>query len=108
MGVSRKTVSQWIARYKFYGEAGLKNKKPGPRKGSPVWNKISVEIEEKVIEIVKREPFRDPDWIANELFLFYVSRLLSIKVLYTEYSKETRSIITMDIISTEKNQNGMP
>ncbi|MDP2624887.1 MAG: DDE-type integrase/transposase/recombinase, partial [Candidatus Peregrinibacteria bacterium] len=45
LGVNKRTVSRWIARYRFEGLDGICPKKPGPRKGSVAVNRISEEIE---------------------------------------------------------------
>ncbi|MDP2625235.1 MAG: helix-turn-helix domain-containing protein [Candidatus Peregrinibacteria bacterium] len=45
LGVNKRTVSRWIARYRFEGLDGICLKKPGPRKGSVAVNRISEEIE---------------------------------------------------------------
>lgn len=67
LGVSRQSVSKWLAKYKYEGETGLYPKKSGPKKGN-TWNKTREGIEDRVIEIAKEHPFKGPDWISDELY----------------------------------------
>ena len=64
--VSRQSVSKWLARYRYEGEEGLLPRKPGP-KNSKAWNKTSKELEDKIIDIAKSNPFKGPDWITDQL-----------------------------------------
>ena len=66
LDVSRKTVSQWLAKYRVEGEAGLAPKKSGPKGGSS-WNRTPDEMEEVVMALAEDNPFKGPDWLADEL-----------------------------------------
>ena len=64
--VTRQTASKWLAKYKHGGIAELVPKKPGSKTGT-TWNRSSVEIEDRVVEIGNKHPFKGPDWLADEL-----------------------------------------
>lgn len=66
LDVSRQTISKWLAKYRYEGEAGLAPKKSGPKKGR-TWNKTSSAIEDKVCQIAEDNPFKGPAWIADKL-----------------------------------------
>ena len=66
LDVRRETVSRWLAKYKFEGIDGITPKKSGPKKGK-AHNRTNDVIEEMVIEIAKKNPFKGPQWIADEL-----------------------------------------
>jgi transposase InsO family protein len=67
LGVSRQSISKWLAQYKFEGESGLYAKKPGPKKGL-AWNKTGVEIEDIIVELARDNPFKGPVWLSDELY----------------------------------------
>lgn len=94
LDVSRQTVSKWLAQYRVEGEAGLAPKKSGPKNGT-AWNKTSEEIEEIVCKIAEDNPFKGPDWIADQLIIKIdqstVYRILKRKkVRYHEHYKHKR------------------
>ncbi len=64
--VSRQTISKWLARYKYGGEALLNPKKSGPKNKIP-WNKTDKKTEDIVVEIALHNQNKGPDWIADEL-----------------------------------------
>ena len=66
LGVSRQTVSKWLAKYRIEGEAGLTPKKCGPKDGT-AWNRTSEVIEDAICNIAEKNPFKGPDWIADQL-----------------------------------------
>lgn len=66
LDVRRETVSKWLAKYKYGGLDEIMPRKPGPKKGK-AHNKTSCEIEDRVVEIAKRNPFKGPQWIADEI-----------------------------------------
>jgi transposase InsO family protein len=61
LGVSRKTVYEWLARYRAEGEAGLHDRSSRPR-SCP--NQTSAEVEEQVLR-ARRELRAGPDRIAE-------------------------------------------
>jgi len=63
MGVSRKCVRIWIARFEIEGEAGLRDRSSRPHR-SPT--RTPEEVEQRVIELRRRER-RGPEWIGAEL-----------------------------------------
>jgi transposase InsO family protein len=63
MGVSRKCVRTWIARYTAEGEAGLVDRSSRPHV-SPT--RTAAEVEDRIIELRRRER-RGPAWIGAEL-----------------------------------------
>ena len=65
-GVSRQSVSKWLSKYRYGGIAELAGKKPGPKSGT-TWNRTSPEIEDQVVSLGKKNPFKGPDWIADRL-----------------------------------------
>lgn len=64
--VDRKTVSRWKWKYVYGGEEALLPKKPGPKDGT-TWNRTSEVIENVVCNIAERNPFKGPEWIADQL-----------------------------------------
>ncbi len=76
MGISRKCVSTWLARYAAEGEAGLVDRSSRPRT-SP--KRTSAEVEDRTIELRSRKR-RGPAWIGAELGVpaRTVSRVLEI------------------------------
>ena len=65
-GVSRQAVSQWLGKFKHGGIAELVPKKPGPKSGT-AWNKTADEIENKVVDLARCNPFKFPVWLADQL-----------------------------------------
>ncbi|PAU83086.1 hypothetical protein CK505_17870 [Kocuria sp. WN036] len=65
MGISRKCVSHWIARYVNEGEAGLHDRSCRPRT-TPT--RTSFELEQQVLEL-HRAQGRGQDWLGSELGL---------------------------------------
>jgi transposase InsO family protein len=63
MGISRKCVRTWLARFEAEGEAGLADRSSRPRT-SPT--KTPVEVEDRIIELRRRER-RGPAWLGAEL-----------------------------------------
>jgi transposase InsO family protein len=74
MGVSRKCVATWIARYDCDGEQGLQDRSPRPHT-TPT--RTPVEVEERVLAMRSVER-RGQDWIGPELGISprTVSRIL--------------------------------
>lgn len=66
LGVSRRSISKWLFRYKYDGIDGITPKKPGPRSGK-THNRTCLEIEDLVIGIAKENPYKGPDWITDQL-----------------------------------------
>jgi transposase InsO family protein len=63
MGISRKCVGTWIARFVAEGEAGLADRSSRPH-SSPT--RTLAEVEDRIIELRARER-RGPDWLGAEL-----------------------------------------
>jgi transposase InsO family protein len=63
MGISRKCVRTWIARYQAQGEAGLVDRSSRPHT-SPT--RTPAEVEDRIVELRARER-RGPDWLGAEL-----------------------------------------
>jgi len=63
MGVSRRCVAHWLARYRIEGPAGLHDRSSRPHR-MPA--RTSPEVEAQVVEVRRRER-RGRDWIAAEL-----------------------------------------
>src|SRR4051794_17350315 len=63
MGLSRKCVRTWIARYATEGEAGLADRSSRSHT-SPT--RTPAEVEDRIVELRTRER-RGPDWIVAEL-----------------------------------------
>lgn len=66
LGVDRKSVSRWKWKYIYGGEEALLPKKSGPKNGT-AWNKTSEDIENMICNVAERNPFKGPDWIADQL-----------------------------------------
>lgn len=67
LGVTRQSVSKWLAKYRYGGITELVPKKSGPKSGT-CWNRTSEEVENRVMEIAREYIFKGPDWISDELF----------------------------------------
>lgn len=63
MGISRKCVGKWLARYAAEGEAGLEDRSSRPRRCP---RRTSDRVEHLIVETRRRER-RGPDWIAAEV-----------------------------------------
>jgi transposase InsO family protein len=63
MGISRKCVSTWVARYETEGEAGLHDRSSRPH---TMPTRTAAEVETRIVELRVRER-RGPDWLAAEL-----------------------------------------
>jgi transposase InsO family protein len=63
MGISRKCVRTWIARFQAEGEAGLIDRSSRPHT-TPT--RTPSEVEDRIIELRTRER-RGPDWLGAEL-----------------------------------------
>src|SRR5215212_10205386 len=63
MGISRKCVRTWVARYAAEGEAGLFDRSSRPHT-SPT--RTAVEVEDRIVATRARER-RGPAWIGAEL-----------------------------------------
>jgi transposase InsO family protein len=63
MGISRKCVGIWIARYAAEGQAGLEDRSSRPHT-SPT--RTPAKVEDRIIELRTRER-RGPDWLGAEL-----------------------------------------
>ncbi len=63
MGISRKCVRTWIARYAAEGHAGLADRSSRPHT-SPT--RTAVEVEDRIIKL-RRDKRRGPDWLGAEL-----------------------------------------
>lgn len=66
LSVRRETVSRWLAQFRFSGFDGIVPKKPGPKKGAAA-NRTSREIEEMVIACARKNLFKGPVCLADEL-----------------------------------------
>jgi transposase InsO family protein len=63
MGISRKCVRTWLARYAAEGEAGLVDRSSRPHT-SPT--RTTAEVEDRIVELRDRER-KGPDWLGAEL-----------------------------------------
>ena len=66
LGVSRRSISKWLWKYRYEGINGIAPKKPGPKSGK-THNRTPLVIEEEVIQIAQENPYKGPDWIADQL-----------------------------------------
>jgi putative transposase len=46
LGISRPRFYRWYGHYRWFGEAGLADRRPGPRQ---VWNRIPTQVRQKVL-----------------------------------------------------------
>ena len=63
MGISRKCVAKWLARFLSEGEAGLQDRSSRPRTCP---RRTSPDLEQRIVELRRRER-RGPDWVGAEL-----------------------------------------
>jgi transposase InsO family protein len=74
LDVSRQSIGKWVAIYKLEGEHGLLPKKSGPKSGH-AYNKTDIKTENHIIKIAQENPFKGPDWIADELYSHHEIKL---------------------------------
>lgn len=67
LGISRQSVSKWLAQYKYAWISGITPRKSWPKKNSSVYNRVSSHLESLVIEISKRDNFVWPIGIRDTL-----------------------------------------
>jgi transposase InsO family protein len=67
LGVSRQSVSKWLAQYRLLWREWILPKKPWPKPTSVPYNKVSSSLESLVIEISKRDSFVWPIGIRDIL-----------------------------------------
>ena len=63
MGISRKCVAKWLARFLAEGEAGLQDRSSRPRTCP---RRTSPDLEQRIVELRRRER-RGRDWVGAEL-----------------------------------------
>lgn len=68
LGVSRQSVSKWLAQYRLLWREWIIPKKPWPKSTSIPYNKVHSHLESLVIEISKRDSFVWPIGIRDILF----------------------------------------
>jgi transposase InsO family protein len=61
LGIARPKFYRWYDLYRRFGEAGLADRRPGPRQ---VWNRIPDEVREKVIHLALERPELSPRELA--------------------------------------------
>lgn len=81
LGVSRQSVSKWLAQYRLLWMEWIIPKKPWPKPTSIPYNKVSSHIESLIIEISKRDCFIWPIWI-RDILLTETWELLNQSTIY--------------------------
>ena len=98
-GINRITVSRWIKTYKTNGEKSLSNKSR-QRQNHPS-NKISSELETKIIELKKNNPSITIKEIINKLKLdcsqTIISRILKYNNLSSYKKKASENAYSVSI-----------
>ena len=61
LGISRPKFYRWYDLYRRFGEAGLADRRPGPRQ---VWNRIPNVVREKVLDLALEQPELSPRELA--------------------------------------------
>ena len=62
IGVSRPTFYRWYDLYRRFGEAGLEDRRAGPKR--PAWNRIPDDVRGEVIEMALDKPDLSPREVA--------------------------------------------
>ena len=62
IGVSRSTFYRWYDLYRRFGEAGLEDRRAGPKR--PAWNRIPDEVRSEIIEMALERPELSPRELA--------------------------------------------
>jgi len=62
IGVSRPTFYRWYDLYRRFGEAGLEDRRAGPKR--PVWNRIPDDVRGEVIDMALDRPELSPREVA--------------------------------------------
>ena len=62
IGVSRPTFYRWYDLYRRFGEAGLENRRAGPKR--PAWNRIPDDVRGEVINMALDKPDLSPREVA--------------------------------------------
>ena len=62
IGVSRSTFYRWYDLYRRFGEAGLEDRRAGPKR--PAWNRISDEVRSEIIKMALERPELSPRELA--------------------------------------------
>lgn len=106
--VSRKSVSQWLYKYRNDGITGIIPKKPWP-KSWETHNRTDPSLEDEVCRLGKENPFEWPVWIRDEIYDLYsisldqstVYRIMKRKAVRYYYgyhaSKKKRKLYVKDI-----------
>lgn len=68
LGVSRRSISKWLWKYRYEGIDGIAPKKSGPKSGK-AHNRTCETIEKEVMKIAQENPYKGPDWIADQLLV---------------------------------------
>ena len=61
LGIPKTTFYRWYDRYRAFGEAGLEDRQPHP---GCVWNRISDDVREAVVDLALEEPELSPRELA--------------------------------------------
>lgn len=89
LGVSRQSVSKWLAQYRYAWISGITPRKSWPKKNSVVYNKVSLHLEDKIIEIARRDVFIWPIGI-RDILLSETGEILNQSTIY-RILKRTRT-----------------
>jgi len=68
LGVSRQSVSKWLAQYKYAWISGITPRKPWPKVTSVPYNRTSEILSDRIISIARHDPFIWPIGIRDILF----------------------------------------
>ena len=61
LGISRPTFYRWVARYQWFGESALEDRRWGPHR---VWNRIPETVRQQVLELALEQPELSPRELA--------------------------------------------
>lgn len=81
LGVSRQSVSKWLAQYRLLWREWITPRKSWPKPTLVPYNKASSQIESLVIEIAKRDSFIWPIWI-RDILLSETGEILNQSTIY--------------------------
>ena len=109
IGVSRPTFYRWYDLYHRFGEAGLEDRRAGPKR--PAWNRIPDDVRGKVIEMALDKPDLSPRELAvtfTDERSYFVSEASVYRLLKTHGLITSPAYIVMKAANEFKDKTTAP
>jgi len=109
IGVSRPTFYRWYDLYRRFGEAGLEDRRAGPKR--PAWNRIPDEVRGEVIEMALDKPELSPREVAvtfTDERAYFVSEASVYRLLKTHGLITSPAFIVMKAAAEFKDKTTAP